>query len=259
MAENIRRRKSDLRQSLVRRRRFRDNASSKWCASSLSSCSRTPRVAFQSVHRRRSNAQPPRRRDFFQLQRFFVQRLQQFLRGLEKKLRSSAPRSSGESVTLAPQSLISRSTIAMHQSGFIGHPAGFPRGLQISSRGIQAAVKLFDQPLLFRLVEVHHHVAAENNVVALRQIFGFQVMKVEVNHLLSAFFTRNAPRPYRNTANGIRNPRCSSGGRCKRLPARTQHRIADIAGQYFHRHGGGISGLGNTMSTAADCAGSNTP
>ena len=45
------------------------------------------RVAFQSVHR-----PPDRTHDllvagiFFQLQRFFVQRLQQFLRGLEKKL-----------------------------------------------------------------------------------------------------------------------------------------------------------------------------
>src|SRR6202041_531119 len=54
---------------------------------------------------------------------------------------------------------------------------------QIAAR-IQAAVKFFDQTFLFGLVEIHHYVAAENNVVALRQVFGFEVMEVEMDQFL---------------------------------------------------------------------------
>ena len=56
--------------------------------------------------------------------------------------------------------------------------------------GIQAAVKFFDQPFLLRLIEIHHHVAAEDHIVALRQIFGFQIVEVEVNHLFQSFLDR---------------------------------------------------------------------
>ena len=44
---------------------------------------------------------------------------------------------------------------------------------QIAVR-IQAAVKLFDKPLLFGFIEIDHHVAAEDHVVALRQVLGLQ-------------------------------------------------------------------------------------
>ena len=50
--------------------------------------------------------------------------------------------------------------------------------------GIQAMPKLFDQALLFGFVEIDHDVAAENDVVAARQKFGFQIVEVELDELL---------------------------------------------------------------------------
>ncbi len=44
--------------------------------------------------------------------------------------------------------------------------------------------KLFNQALLFGFVEVDHHVATENDVVAARQEFRFQIVKVELDELL---------------------------------------------------------------------------
>ncbi len=52
------------------------------------------------------------------------------------------------------------------------------------SGGIQAMPKLFNQALLFGFVEIDHHVAAENDVVAARQEFRFQVVKVELHEVL---------------------------------------------------------------------------
>src|SRR5579872_7213807 len=51
---------------------------------------------------------------------------------------------------------------------------------QITTR-IKAAVKFFDETFLLGLIEIHHYVAAENNVVALRQVFSFQVVEVEMD------------------------------------------------------------------------------
>src|SRR5215471_4168945 len=50
--------------------------------------------------------------------------------------------------------------------------------------GIQAVVKLIYKALLFRFVEIDHYVAAKNNVVAARQKFRFQIVKVELNEFL---------------------------------------------------------------------------
>src|SRR5215471_20166468 len=50
--------------------------------------------------------------------------------------------------------------------------------------GIQAAMKFFDETLLFGPVEIDHHVAAENDVVALREVFGFEVVEIELNETL---------------------------------------------------------------------------
>ena len=49
---------------------------------------------------------------------------------------------------------------------------------------IQAAMEFVDQALLLRLVEIDHDIAAENHVVALRQKFRFQIVKVELNQIL---------------------------------------------------------------------------
>src|SRR6478735_3787362 len=58
--------------------------------------------------------------------------------------------------------------------------------------GSKAAIELFNQPSLLRLVEIHHHVAAENHVIALGQKFSLQIVKVEVDQLLHRFFHRIA-------------------------------------------------------------------
>ncbi len=50
--------------------------------------------------------------------------------------------------------------------------------------GIQAMPELFDEALLFGFVEIDHDVAAEDDVVAARQEFGFQVVEVELNEFL---------------------------------------------------------------------------
>jgi hypothetical protein len=46
---------------------------------------------------------------------------------------------------------------------------------------IEAMVKLIDQAFLFCFVEINHDVAAQDNVVAPRQEFGFQVVEVELD------------------------------------------------------------------------------
>ncbi len=47
--------------------------------------------------------------------------------------------------------------------------------------GIQAMPELFDQSLLLSFIEIDHHVAAKDDVVAARQEFGFKVVKVELD------------------------------------------------------------------------------
>ena len=42
-------------------------------------------------------------------------------------------------------------------------------------------MELFDQSLLFGFVEIDHYVAAEDGVVVLRQVFGFQIVKIELH------------------------------------------------------------------------------
>src|ERR1039457_4152677 len=68
--------------------------------------------------------------------------------------------------------LVSGPVVTVQHLKFIGEAEqafGVPHE-QIALR-IQAAVKFFDQPFLLGFIEIHHHVAAENNVIALRQIF----------------------------------------------------------------------------------------
>jgi hypothetical protein len=47
--------------------------------------------------------------------------------------------------------------------------------------GIQATVEFVNQAFLFGLVEIDHHIAAKNHVVAQGQIFRFQIVEVELN------------------------------------------------------------------------------
>src|SRR5450755_4638609 len=48
---------------------------------------------------------------------------------------------------------------------------------------IETARKFFHQPLLLWFVKIHHYIAAENDVVMLRQVFGLKVVKVEMDKL----------------------------------------------------------------------------
>src|ERR1700733_2465543 len=60
---------------------------------------------------------------------------------------------------------------------------------QISFR-LYAAMEFVNQTLLLRLVEINHHVAAENRIVSLRQIFRLQIVKVELHQALQRRFHR---------------------------------------------------------------------
>src|SRR5208282_3855165 len=100
-------------------------------------------------------------------------------------VRSLTFRSSGGTVTLSPRRAGKPYRCCDASSGiFPSGRAGFRRGRQTGTPGIQATIKLLDQPLLLSLIEIHHHVAAENDVVALRQVFGLQIVKVEVHQFL---------------------------------------------------------------------------
>jgi len=81
--------------------------------------------------------------------------------------------------------LVSGAVVFMDHAEFLSQPKqtfGVPN--EKISGGIQAMPKLFNQALLFGFVEVDHHVAAENDVVAARQEFRFQVVKVELHEFL---------------------------------------------------------------------------
>src|ERR1700682_426483 len=81
--------------------------------------------------------------------------------------------------------LVSGAVVFMDHAEFLSQPKQtFGVSHEEISGGIQAMPKLFDQALLFGFVEVDHHVAAENNVVAARQEFRFQVVKVKLHELL---------------------------------------------------------------------------
>jgi len=70
--------------------------------------------------------------------------------------------------------LVSGAIVFMNHAEFLTQPEqtfGVPNK-EVSSR-IQAMPKLFNQALLFGFVEIDHHVAAEDNVVAARQEFRF--------------------------------------------------------------------------------------
>jgi hypothetical protein len=56
-------------------------------------------------------------------------------------------------------------------------------GMADEAAGIQAVVELVDEALLFGFIEIDHDVAAEDDVVAARQEFGLQVVKVELDKL----------------------------------------------------------------------------
>ena len=78
-------------------------------------------------------------------------------------------------------------------ANFVGQPQQtFGVADQQIAAGSKTAIELFNQPSLLRLIEIHHYVAAENYVIALRQKFRLQIMEIEVDQLLHRFFHRIA-------------------------------------------------------------------
>src|SRR5262249_45638643 len=49
---------------------------------------------------------------------------------------------------------------------------------------VQTVIELVDETFLFGLVEIDHDVPAEDDVVAARKEFGFQIMEVELDEFL---------------------------------------------------------------------------
>src|SRR5882672_1370288 len=91
-------------------------------------------------------------------------------RRTDRAVRTSGHRGETSPGHLHP--LVGGAAIYMDHLKFVGH-AQQTLGMadkQIAA-WVQAAIKLFDQPFLLGLVEIHHDVAAENHIVALRQVF----------------------------------------------------------------------------------------
>ena len=89
------------------------------------------------------------------------------------------------------------------------------------SAGIQAVPELFDQALLFGFVEIDHHVAAENDVVAARQEFGLQIVEVELDEVLELRLDGVlVARLFESSGAGRCSRQAPSDVRCRGPPAR---------------------------------------
>src|SRR5580658_3009185 len=91
-----------------------------------------------------------------------------------------------EKTSLRPlDSLVHRRVVLMDHVESLRQPKQTLRvpHKQITFR-IQAAMEFINQTLLLRLVEIDHHIAAENRIITLRQIFGLQIVKVELHQAL---------------------------------------------------------------------------
>ncbi len=72
----------------------------------------------------------------------------------------------------------------MHHGEFVGQgKQAFRVAHEQVALEIETARELFQQALLFGFVKIHHDVAAEDHIIALRQVFCFQIMKVEMDDL----------------------------------------------------------------------------
>ena len=127
----------------------------------------------------------------------------------------------------------------MQHLEFVGQPQqAFRVPNEEIATGIQAAIKFFDQPLLFRFVEIHHHVAAEDDVVALGKVFRLQVMEIEVDHFLERLLDGIAIADLIEVAQA---EAVIHGAHLMLVVGaflpRAQHGVAYVAGQDFHAPG----------------------
>ena len=105
---------------------------------------------------------------------------------------------------------------------------------QVAAR-IQATVKFLDQTLLLSLIEIHHDVAAENNIIALREIFRFQIMEVEMDQFLKGLLDGITVANFVEMAKSIAVVhRGHLTFRVHPFLTRSQNGVADVAGQNFN-------------------------
>ena len=100
--------------------------------------------------------------------------------------------------------------------------------------GIEAAGEFVDQALLFGFIEIHHDVAAEDDIVALWQVFGLEVVKVEVDEFLDGLLDGIALAQLVEVAQAVV---VVDRGHLRlgvdAFLTGAQHRVADVAGQDF--------------------------
>src|SRR4029077_5921171 len=101
-----------------------------------------------------------------------------------REARSRDPRAVASSIHL--NTLIGGAIVFMHHAEFLRKAKEtFRMSDKKIAAGIQAVIKLIDEALLFGFVEINHHVAAKNHVVAPRQEFSFEIVEVELDKFLT--------------------------------------------------------------------------
>jgi len=81
--------------------------------------------------------------------------------------------------------LICGAIVFVNHAEFLGKPEETFRMADEEITGwIETVIKLFDEALLLGFVEIDHDVAAENDVVAAGEKFGFEIVEVELNEFL---------------------------------------------------------------------------
>src|SRR5581483_2930664 len=101
--------------------------------------------------------------------------------------------------------------------------------------GIETAVKLFQQALLLGFVEIDHDVAAEDDVVALRQEVRLEVVKVELNDFADSFFHGVVVAGLVEITHAVTEiDRFHLMFAVVAFLARTQGGVADVGGKNFH-------------------------
>ncbi len=137
-----------------------------------------------------------------------------------REVPSSDPRAENSRIHLKP--LVSGSVVFVNHLEFLRQTKkAFRVADKQVSAGIQAMPELFDQALLLGFVEIDHHVAAEDDVVAARQEFGLQVVEVELDQVLELWLDGVlVARTFQNSEAGWCSRRAPSEFRCRRLPGR---------------------------------------
>ncbi len=101
--------------------------------------------------------------------------------------------------------------------------------------GVEAAREFFHQALLLGFIEIHHDVAAEDDIVTLRQVFRFQIVEIEVDEFLERFLDGISLPDFVEIAEAIvvvHRVHVVFG--VDAFLARAQDLVIDVAGEDFH-------------------------